>query len=390
MEERLMIMDMISGSQLRTLMEEGGDPCVSIYIPTSRSWPETQTNTARLKNAISEAEAHLTEHGLREPEAQDFLVRVIGLLENEGFWRHPSDGLAIFLSKDRFECYRLPIDFEEVVFVGNRFHIKPLIPLFSNNGRFYILAVSQNELRFFQGTRYRTSWIEPEDLPDSIREVLQYVDSERQIQFHTGTSSGSGQRAAMFHGQGVGRDDSKDKIIEYFRLIDGSVHKILQREKAPLIFAGVDYLFPMYKEVNTYPYLLDEAIEGNPEGLSDQELHDKAWEIVKPYFDQEQKEAVEKYEEYKVAEKATNDVKDIILAAYYGKIETLFVALDLQLWGVFEPDTNSVYIHQEAQPEDYDLLDYAAVQTLLNGGTVYAVGMDYVPGRPPMAAIFRW
>jgi hypothetical protein len=194
----------------------------------------------------------------------------------------------------------------------------------------------------------------------------------------------------MFHGHGVGKDDSKDRITEYFRLIDDGIHEVLRGEKVPLVFAGVDYLFPMYKEVNSYPGLLDEAVEGNPEGLSEHDLHDKAWEIVRPHFEQEQEEAVSRYKEYRVTGKALNDPEDIIPAAYYGKIETLFVALDLQRWGVFEPDTNSVYIHQEAKPEDYDLLDYAAVQTLLNGGTVYAVSLEYVPGRPPMAAIFRW
>jgi hypothetical protein len=383
-------MDLISRSQLRTLMEERGETCVSIYIPTSRVWPETQANTARLKNVISKAEEDLVEHGFRRPEVQDFLARVRGLLENEGFWRHPSDGLSVFLSKDGFDCYRLPLDFEELVFVGKRFHIKPLIPLFSNNGRFYVLAVSQNETRFLHGTRYRVSQIESKDLPDGINEVLKYVASERQLQFHTGTSNGAGQRAAMFHGQAVGRDDSKDRIMEYFRLIDDGVHEALREERAPLVFAGVDYLFPMYKEANSYPGLLDKAVEGNPEGLNDQELHDKAWGVVQPHFEQQQEEAIKRYREYKVAGKATNDLEDIIAAAHYGKIETLFVALDLQRWGVFEPDSNSVYIHREAQPEDYDLLDYAAVQTLLNGGTVYAVSLEDVPGRPPMAAVFRW
>lgn len=383
-------MDLISRSQLRELMEELGETCVSMYTPTRRVWPETQTNTARLKNMISKAEEDLVDHGFRRLEAQDFLAQVRGLLENESFWRHPSDGLAVFLSSNRFDCYRLPLDFEELVFVGNRFHIKPLIPLFSNNGRFYVLAVSQNELRLLHGTRYRVSQIESSDLPDSIDEVLKYVASERQLQFHTGTSKGSGQRAAMFHGQGVGRDDSKEKITEYFRLIDDGIREVLREEKAPLVFAGVDYLFPIYKEVNSYPGLLNEAVEGNPEGLSDQELHDKAWKIVQPHFEHEQEEAIKRYKEYRVTEKATNDLEDIIAAAHYGKIETLFVALDLQRWGVFEPDTNSVYIHQEAQPGDYDLLDYVAIQTLLNGGTVYAVSLEYIPGRPPVAAIFRW
>ena len=62
----------------------------------------------------------------------------------------------------------------------------------------------------------------------------------------------------------------------------------------------------------------------------------------------------------------------------------------MQRWGTFEPETGSVYIHQEAQPEDDELLDYAAAQTLLNKGVVFPMGVNEVPGRPPIAATFRW
>ncbi|MBD3181590.1 hypothetical protein GF312_04805 [Candidatus Poribacteria bacterium] len=383
-------MDIISKNQLRSLINEHGEICVSMYLPTSRTWPETQTNTARLKNVISKAEEQIADQGVRRPEVQGFLARAKELLENEELWRHPSDGLAIFLSRDRFDFYRLPLDFQELVFVGNNFHIKPLIPLFSNNGNFYILAISQNEVRFFRGTRHKIAQISPEDLPNSIKEVLKYDVPEKQIQLHTGTSKGSAQRAAMFHGQGAGKDNSKDRILEYFRLVDDSIHKMLKEEKAPLIFAGVDYLFPIYKEVNSYNNLLNKAIEGNPEELDEQEIHNKAWKIVQKHFNQKQEEAIQQYKEYKATEKITNDLRDIVPAAYYGKIDTLFVAIDLQRWGVYDPDKNSLEIHQQSQTGDYDLLDYAAVQTLLNGGTVYAVKMEHIPGRPPVAAIFRW
>lgn len=41
------------------------------------------------------------------------------------------------------------------------------------------------------------------------------------------------------------------------------------------------------------------------------------------------------------------------------------------------------------EPGDEDLLNAAAIQTLLNGGTVYAVEPEQVPDTAPLAAIFR-
>jgi len=40
------------------------------------------------------------------------------------------------------------------VVVSDRFHLKPLLPLLTGDGRFYILALSQNQVRLLQGTRY--------------------------------------------------------------------------------------------------------------------------------------------------------------------------------------------------------------------------------------------
>jgi hypothetical protein len=35
-------------------------------------------------------------------------------------------------------------------------------------------------------------------------------------------------------------------------------------------------------------------------------------------------------------------------------------------------------------------MDFAAIHTLLNSGTVYAVEQELVPGDAPLAAVFRY
>jgi hypothetical protein len=49
-----------------------------------------------------------------------------------------------------------------------------------------------------------------------------------------------------------------------------------------------------------------------------------------------------------------------------------------------------VYVHQEAEPGDEDLLDTAAANTVMNSGTVYAVNPDEVPDDGLVAAIYRY
>jgi hypothetical protein len=68
----------------------------------------------------------------------------------------------------------------------------------------------------------------------------------------------------------------------------------------------------------------------------------------------------------------------------------LFVAVGIQQWGTFDPQTRNVHIHHEATPHDEDLLDVAAVQTFINSGTVYAITPDNMPGEHHVAAVFRY
>jgi hypothetical protein len=388
-------MNILSRDDLRTLMGKHKGLCVSIFMPTHRAGREIQQDPIRLKNLLGEAEEALTLSGLRTPDAQELLEPAEKLLQDSLFWQRQSDGLALFLSSEAFRYYRLPFDFDELVVVTDRFHVKPLFSLLSGGGQFYVLALSQNEVRLLQGTRYSVSEVDLEGMPESLAETLRYNDPEKRLQFHTSTRTpgGKGERPAMFHGHGVASaDDPKDYISRYFHQVDEGLRDLLRDEQALLVLAGVDYLHPIYKEANTYAYLIDEGIEGNPEELKARELHEQAWAMVHPLFLAAQKEAAAQYRQLAGAgsEQASNDLKEIVPAAYHGRVETLFVTVGLQKWGSFDPDTNVVHLHEEAEPGDEDLLDFAAVQTLLNSGTVYAVDSEKVPDEALLAAVFRY
>jgi hypothetical protein len=161
-------------------------------------------------------------------------------------------------------------------------------------------------------------------------------------------------------------------------------------ERAPVVLAGVEFLFSLYEEANSYPHLLKEGVKGNPDELKPSELHEKAWPVVQPVFTQAQHKAAAQFHQLIESGGATADVKKALLAAHHGRVETLFVALGVQMWGAFHPDTAAVEIHDQAQPGDLDLLDLAATETLLKGGAVYAVEPDQVPNQGALAAIFRY
>jgi hypothetical protein len=389
-------MKLFSIDELKQLVDVSQPPCVSLYMPTYQAGAEIQQNPIRFKNLIKQAEALLQhDYGLSETEALDFLQPAIELDRAE-FWEYQNAGLAIFIGSDLLQYYRVPLEFEELVVVSDRFHFKPLLPLLSSDGQFYLLALSQKQVRLFVGTRYHIREIELEDVVTSMEEALQYDETAKEGQFRISTGKGGTNnpmpQAGSSHGQGSpDRDNIKIDILQFFHQLDQDLQKYLHNKRAPLLLAGVEYLLPIYQEANSYPHLVDKIIPVENIGvLKPDDLHRQAWAEVEPHYTQAQQEAIEHFQELAATGKTSTDLKEAIAAAYYGRVDSLFVAVGVQQWGKFDPTTDQLQTHSDVEPHDQDLLDAAAVQTLLNGGTVYAVEPDEVPASAPLAAIFRY
>jgi hypothetical protein len=387
-------MDILTRAELEQLMRKEQQWCVSIYMPTHRTGAEAQQDPIRLKNLLREAEKHLSARGVSTRDVQKMIEPASKLLQDSYFWQHQSDGLAIFLSSNRVRRYRLPLNFEELVVVIDHFHIQPLLPLFTGDGQFYILALSQNDIRLLNSTRYSVSEVDIGQVGGSLAEALPSDDYQAGLQLHTSGSAGgmAGDGSVTFHGSGGGSVSAKNDLLRYFHLVDDGLTEFFQGDQVPLVLAGVEYLLPIYKEANTYPNLIDQVIKGNPDLLSADELHKSAWDIIGPLFQAAQEEAFAHYQQLagQASKRVADTLEKIVPAAYDGRVETLFVAAGVQQLGVFNRVTNEIELHDPIESGDESLLDLAAVQTYLKGGIVYAVEPEKVPGGTSAAAVLRY
>jgi hypothetical protein len=284
--------------------------------------------------------------------------------------------------------------FDELISIGANFHIKPLLPLLSQNGQFYILALSMNEIRLFLGARDTINKVELGEIPTTMQDALAMDDPEKHVDFHTGAGSSGreGKRQAVFHGHGSKQSDEKTNILRYFQHIDQGLNDLLEEKDIPMVLAGVDYLLPIYHKANTYQALLEKSLEGNPEELSEKKLHKLAWNLVEPIFKEEQKRMLEQFKQMhgQQNDRVSNDLKTVVKAANFGQVETLFVPLGVQRWGRYDSKQNKVILEKKPTLENEDLLDFAAMHTLFNSGKVYAIQPDKLPGDGELAAILRY
>ena len=389
-------METLALDQIKGLAEQTQSPSISIFLPTHRAGEDTQQDPIRFKTLLREAELRLLDKGMGPREVSALLQPAQALLDEAYFWQHQREGLAVFIAPDDFHYYHLPFRVEELLVIARSYYATPVLPLFTNNGHYYILAISQNEVRLFEGTRYSVGQIDlPDGTPESLDEALKSDDPEKQLGFHSGTSQGTSQggvRSSMFHGQGPGDEEQEDRIERYLNLVDAALKEIFREKQEPLILAGVDYLLPIYHKVSEYANIMKEGITGSHEHLRPEELQEQAWPIVEPYFRQEMETVVEQYRQLAATGKATDSIEEIVTAAFYGRVDKLLLVVDTQVWGIFNPDTGNVVHYQEAQSKEDDLalLDFAAMQTLQKDGNVYALSQMEMPTNSPIAAVLRY
>jgi hypothetical protein len=379
-------MDLFTRADLKDLLQTHEPPCVSLFLPAHRGGKEA--DPILFRKHLTTAHERLLAAGFRAAQVQDVLAPAGRLLEDGTFWKNQGDGLALFCSAQFFRVFRLPVPLESLVVVGSRFHLKPLLPLLAGDGRFFVLALSQNGVRLLEGTRFQVTEVDLRGAPRNLAEALITHDRDEVLSFHARPSAGGGSWGAIFHGQGVGIDDKKDDLVRYFQKIDRALTPLLHQEHAPLMLAAVDFLQPLYRQANTYPHLLEIGIHGNPDRIRNQELHVRAWSFVAPLFQADVAKAKAQLEHVAGTEHGGVGLEKVLPEAYEGRVETLFVAADRQVWGIFDPNRKQAERHPEARFDNVDLLNLAAGLTLAHGHKVYVLPAAQIPGHE-IAAIYR-
>ena len=382
-----------------SLAEDTGDLRISIYIPTERAGDQTQQNSIRFKNQLKQARQYLAALGHSNDQIDNLLEPATQLQTNNNFWQNQRSSLALFLSEDRFETFLLADKVPAETVVSNRFHLKPLIPSASLQHLFYVLSLAEGGVNLFRGGRHGVEAINMAEGPQSLSEFLQWDDPETELQWHTQTGrldvqrkdGGSALRGSIFHGHGAGAETEVEtkNLLRFLKALDQAVYDMLAGdEQPPLVLLGSEELIGHYRKVNSYPNLIDEAVFHVPKGLDSDEIHQLAYQKVSSYFEAERQQAYQRFHEI-AEDKSIVDLKDTVNAAKEGRVELLFLREQEQKWGSHHQD-RTIQILPDQQPGAIDLLDLAATETLMNGGRVFIMNSDQMPGDEPVAAVLRY
>lgn len=378
-------------------------PCVSIYLPAQRRFPEQQQNSVVYRNLLKEVE------NAQRPDLPaipvDVLIQLRELLDDAAFWAHPSDGLAIFAAPRFFRSFWLPRPVPERAIVASRFHIKPLLRLTQAADRFQVLALNRERIRLFEGNRDALEEVDlAPGVPATIEEALGEQLTELQTQaysYGSGPAGGAGggrpagggpKSGGVFHGQGSKKDELDVDIERFFRAVDRAVLEHHSRPSGlPLILAALPEYHAAFHRLSHNRQMLDAGIEANPDALSDDELRQLAWQAMEPVYLRRLQLIIDRYGAARGAHRADDALPQVALAAVVGRVDVLLLERDREVPGSMDLATGVLQVSDavdKAAPGD--VLDDLAESVLQNGGEVIIVPPEQMPSTTGLAAIYRY
>jgi hypothetical protein len=335
---------------------------------------EPARDDLRLSNVFRRADEMLKQPGVRE-HLKAALAQVI---EKTAGPRPRRYSILAYIKSDWSFADLVPGLLKPFVEIGPNFCIRQLLPLVPMlDQSFDVLALTESSYRFFECNA------------SFIHEKLTGAAPTRdeplrmQLQSHSvGTVAPGAHPGMVFH---VGGYQEKDQTARFFAEVDRSVNKERGQNEAPLVLMAVERMVSLYREITQCTHVVREAIAKDPSYLIPSEVHDLALPVVRRYAASRDQAFLKSSD----ADLAAS-LSDTIQFASKGRVHTLFVANEAEVWGLFDIARGNIVIHPERRIESEDLLNIAALQTISHGGTAIGVSQHEMPKGKITVAKYRY
>lgn len=370
--------------QVKPLLGASG-PCLSVYFPLSRQTLSPGDEARRWKQVVRQLGDSAVRFGEKAGE----------LVPSLADWQAVNEGrtgkettLAVFRSPQHFNRMWIRAETQERIAVGPEFLIRPLLPLLANPV-FCVLALSQNDTRLLRCTLNSSEEIPLMGAEINFEQFMNSAKPDHIRDNRAAAGPGGGSTRGITFGTASNMEDHDEYLANYFRQIDRSLAATLRETCEPVILAAVEHELSLYRSLSVYPQLLEEGIQGAPNGLKGGEMHARALAVLDRHRQNVLRVVLTEYNHLAGGGRATNRLKEIVTAAHDGRVNKLIVPDSMEQAGSMDEASHRVKA-KEGDGEEYDLLNSAAVQTLLHGGQVFAAPNNKMPNGSPLAAIFRY
>ncbi|GAB4479711.1 MAG: hypothetical protein Kow0088_20890 [Anaerolineales bacterium] len=286
------------------LQQISGYPLVTITLPTHRTAPDNQQDPIRVKNLVSQAvERLLSEFAKREVEG---VLRNLDQIANQIDYRNTLDGLALFVHQEFSRLFYLPFPLKERVVIDQSFYTRDLVFALNRMKRYWVLVLSENPTRLFEG-------------------VWKALDEIREGGFPM-VHEGPGGAEPLPGGFGIRKSHIRDEYHrKFFRQVDQALKPFLADDPLPLVVVGVDRYLAFFDEVTDHQDKILTTLTGNYDQTPAHELAQLVWPLVELNLAEERKRYLVELEKAIGERKVLTTIGEIWRYAQEGRGKLLLV-----------------------------------------------------------------
>jgi len=367
--------ELLQPGPIREILNAPG-PCVTVFLPPYRPGEPAGSTGALIKLDVRSAVDELVERRFPRPAAENLLRP----LEKAEFAQGSHLGKVAFVSPDVSDHCFLIRPLGSRVIVGGCFSIVRLLRELRHPKIFYILALSNERVRLLRCSGLH---IEQASLPAGVEETLAaalaFKPPDHTLVNRSTAGSSTGAMHGVRFGTGSGRETERTHLEDFYKLVDRGVKRVCG--DAPLILAGVNEQTAVYRGLSACPGLMEGAIRGSLDRPND--LLEQAYGILDDDLCERDAAALLNSCERATPARVSTGLDTVLKAAFEGRVSELYINESAQTTGVF---TGHGYRSWGSE----DLLNLAAVQTLLHKGEACALPADKMANGSMVTAVLRY
>ena len=381
--------DALTPASLAELVTFEGRPCLSLYQSTHRRHPDNQQDPIRFRHLVKALQTSLLQHYAADA-VQALIEPFEALAQDHDFWNHTQDGLAVLGASGLFRVFLLQNPVAELAVAADSFHTKPLRRWLQSIGRYQVLALSLRKVQLFEGNR---NALDAVALAPSVPQTMTAALGDELTEPHSTVSSYGGiggGHMAMHHGQGGKKDEIDGDAERFFRAVDRAVMEHHSNPSGlPLMLAALPEHHHLFHEISHNPFLMPSGLMADPQGLTLEELRQRAWEVAQPQQEARQAAWSEAYAAAAAKGLGSEDLSQVAHAAVSGRVATLLIEAERQVAGRIDGLTGRIDHAELGNPRVDDVLDDLGTLVEKMGGKVHVLLAEHMPCRTGVAASFR-
>jgi len=350
------------------LQRHRSHPSLSILLPTHRTSPDNKRDPILLKNLVTEATDRLVELLGKRDAAPMIrgLERQVAAID----LRRTLDGMAIFVNAEHAGVYLLPVPLDPRVVIDDTFATRDLVFAMNRSPRYWVLALSEQPTRLFEGVRDTLVEVRGGGFP------MVHENPEAAEPLPEMTERSKLEQA--WHRQ-------------FFREIDQALAAYTKADPLPLCVVGVERWLAYFKTVTAHKDIAV-TLTGNHDQTPPHELAKLVWPAVSDALTTRRRRALDALEAAIGAQRFASGLGEAWRRAQEGRGDLLLVERDFHQAARFDEATHQLHLVADGDETASmaDAVDDLIELVLAKQGDVVFVDDGALEGHGRVALTLRY